>query len=115
MAKDFRVYLEDILESIKKIEEYTHEDNFEKFTKNTERQDVVMRRLEIIGEAVKSLSGDFKEKYPSIPWRQIASMRDMLIHEYAGVSLGPVWKVVADDLKPLKEIVVQMLDELPKE
>ena len=115
MKKEIRVYLEDILESIEKIEEYTHDRNFEEFTKNTERQDAVIRRLEIMGEAVKNLPGDLKEKYTTIPWRQIAGMRDMLIHEYAGVSLGPVWKVVIDDLKPLKKIIVEMLDELPRE
>lgn len=69
----------------------------------------MIRRLEIIGEAVKNLPADLKEKYPHIPWKQIAGMRDMLIHEYAGVSLERVWKVVTDDLGPFKKVVSETM------
>lgn len=111
MKKGIRVYLEDILESIAKIEEYTTQGNFEQFEKNTEQQDAVIRRLEIIGEAVKNLPPEVKEKYPDIPWRQIAGMRDVLIHEYAGVSLKRIWKVIIDDISPLKNTIEEMLKD----
>ncbi|MBI3588954.1 MAG: DUF86 domain-containing protein [Candidatus Liptonbacteria bacterium] len=112
MKKDIRVYLEDILESINKIEKYTSQINFEEFGKNTERQDAVMRRLEIIGEAVKSLPDETKQKCSDIPWKQIAGMRDVLIHEYSGVSMRRVWRVVENDLKPLKETTSKILEGL---
>ena len=104
MRKEIKVYLEDILESIQKIKEYTAGVDFAEFDDNTQHQDAVIRRLEIIGEAVKGLPSELKAKYPDIPWKQIAGMRDILIHEYAGVSLKRVWKVVTDDLGPLKKV-----------
>jgi|SRR3989344_6139771 len=110
--KEIRVYLDDILDSIEKIEEYTRGVNFKKFDSNTELQDAVVRRLEIIGEAVKNLPTETKNKYREIPWRQIAGMRDILIHEYAGVSIKRVWKVIADDLSPLNKIALKILENL---
>lgn len=112
MKKEVGVYLEDILGSIEKILEYTAGLNFEDFNKNSEHQDSVMRRLAIIGEAVKNLPPEIREKYGDIPWKQIAGMRDVLIHEYTGVSLVRVWKVVTDDLAPLKKVVLEILKEL---
>ena len=112
MKKEIRVYLEDVFESVGKIEEYTKGVVLEEFKSNTECQDAVMRRLEIIGEAVKNLPNDLKEKYPGTPWKQIAGMRDILIHEYAGVSLERVWKVIINDLQPLKNAVSRILSDL---
>lgn len=112
MKKEIRVYLEDILDSVQKIEEYTKGIDFAEFDSNTKHQDAVIRRLEIIGEAVKSLPADLKAQYPAIPWKQIAGMRDILIHEYAGVSLPRVWKVVTDHLQTLKEAADKALKDL---
>jgi len=70
-----------------------------------------LRRLEIIGEAVKNIPDDFRAKYPDIPWRQIAGMRDILIHAYFGVELRRVWKVVKEDLPELKLKILKILDE----
>ena len=88
------MYLEDILESIEKIEKYTHGLTLEQFEQNTESQDAVIRRLEILGEAVKGVPVEIREQYPAISWKQIAGMRDVLIHEYANVSLVRVWNVI---------------------
>lgn len=72
------------------------------FASDTEKQDAVIRRLEIIGEAVKNLSVEFKDGYSDVPWRKIAGMRDIVIHEYFGVTLARVWRTVTVDLIELK-------------
>lgn len=87
MSKDVKVYLDDILESISQIEKYTKKTTQSKFNKNMQLQDAVLRRLEIIGEAVKNIPENFRNLYLEIPWKKIAGMRDILIHEYSGVDL----------------------------
>ena len=114
MNKNIQPYIEDILESIDKIETYTQGIELDEFLINTECQDAVLRRLEIIGEAVKDIPDEIRTQYNEIPWKQIAGMRDMLIHEYSGVSLERVWKVLATDLQPLKNTSSKILDALDK-
>ena len=97
-----RVYIEDILESINLIERYIENISFEEFSIDFEKQDAVIRRLEIIGEAVKNLSGKLKEENPEIPWRKMAGLRDVVIHQYFGVSYELVWKTVKNDMPVLK-------------
>ncbi len=110
--RDVKVFLEDILESIEKIEEYTTDVDEEEFYENTFVQDAVLRRLEIIGEAVKNIPDDFRAKYPDIPWRQIAGMRDVLIHAYFGVNLRRVWKVIKEDVPELKLKILKILEDI---
>lgn len=112
MKRDVKVFLEDILESIEKIEEYTANIDEEDFYENSIIQDAVLRRLEIIGEAVKNIPDDFREKYPDIPWKQIAGMRDVLIHAYFGVNWRRVWKVIEEDIQDLKFRILRILEEL---
>jgi uncharacterized protein with HEPN domain len=90
-------YIKDILDSIEKIENFTMGMDYDEFVKDVKTQDAVIRNLEVIGEAVKSVSDDIKEKYDDIPWKSIASMRDKLIHEYWGVSLSIVWETIKSD------------------
>lgn len=112
MKKDLRPYLKDILESIEKIKEYTKEIKEENFYQDTQTQDAVLRRLEVMGEAVKNIPKDFKNKYPEVPWKKIAGMRDVLIHEYFGVNIKRIWKLAKDDLPGLKDNILKILDEI---
>ncbi len=112
MKRDLRVYIEDILESIEKIEDYIDGVTKHIFYGETKIQDCVFRRLEIIGEAAKSIPDDFREKYPEIPWKSIAGMRDVLIHGYFEVKLERVWKVVEKDLPDLKRNIMKIRKEL---
>ena len=113
MKRDARVYIEDILEAITKIEEYMKGlKNDEEFYDNTQVQDAVLRRLEIIGEAVKNIPNEFRDQYPDIPWKQIAGMRDILIHEYFGVKLKRALKVVREDMVDLKAKILKIKENL---
>lgn len=75
-------------------------------------QDAVIRRIEIIGEAVKNIPDGIKGKYPEIPWKEIAGMRDILIHEYFGIDLELTWEVVTRDIPDLKTKLLRMRKEL---
>lgn len=103
MKKDPKIYCHDILESIKRIREYVNDMTFEDFTKNMEKQDSVMRRLEIIGEAVKRLPEEWRKLNTNIPWKQISGTRDWLIHGYDEVNLEIIWNIIEKDLDPLEK------------
>jgi uncharacterized protein with HEPN domain len=107
MNKD-RLYLESILECLDRIAEYTSEGEAA-FLDSHLVQDGVVRNLISIGEATKNLSADLRAANPQIPWRQIAGLRDVLIHDYLKVNLARVWRTVAADLPPLRATVQQLL------
>ncbi len=106
------VYLQDILESINHIQSFIKGVSEDEFYKNVEKQDAVLRRLEIIGEAVKHLPDDIRNMHPDVPWRQIAGMRDIIIHEYFGVTLGMIWVVVKEDIVDLKAKIEEIVDSI---
>lgn len=109
MEKDLKIFLKHILESVKAIENYTEKVSKEKFVKDTEKQDAIIRRVEIIGEAARNIPAKFKEKHREIEWREIIGMRDKLIHEYFGVSLNVVWDTVKNDIPKLKKQIKELL------
>jgi uncharacterized protein with HEPN domain len=113
MTKDPKVFIKHILQSIILIEEYTKPLSKQEFLRRAFIQDAVIRRLEIIGEAVKNLPPDFKGRYPDIPWQQIAGMRDVLIHEYFGVDLNLTWQTVREDIPSLKSKLEEILQQIP--
>jgi len=112
MTRDMRLYIQDILESIEAIEGYIQPITEEQFYGNRQVQDAVLRRLEIIGEAVKNVDEDFRSRYPEIPWKRIAGLRDVLIHEYFGVSLKRVWRVIKIDLVDMKSRISRIWEEI---
>lgn len=112
MKKDPKVFLGHILESIELIEVYSRNLTGEKFQTDRAIQDAIIRRLEIIGEAVKNLAPSFKVKHHEIPWKQMAGMRDILIHEYFDLDLSLTWAVVKREIPPLKENLQAILTSL---
>lgn len=105
------VYLQDIFESIVQIEEYLDGINEEEFYQNSEKQDAVLRRLEIIGEAVKRIPNNIRDDYEDVPWRKVAGMRDIIIHEYFGVTLSMIWVVTQRDLPDLKSRIKKIIKD----
>ncbi len=112
MKKGAKAFLDHILTSIELIEGYVEGKSLEDFMNSIGLQDQVIRRLEIIGEAVKNLPNDLKSRYPAVPWKQIAGMRDVMIHKYFGVDIPLVWKVVKKELPKLKAEVIKIAKEL---
>lgn len=102
------LFLQDILDSISKIEDYTKGLSFEEFSKNDEKIDAVVRNLEIIGEASRNIPSDIIEKYSDIPWQKMVSMRNKVLHEYFGVDEEILWKTINEDLLPLKEQIKKL-------
>ena len=101
--RDYKLYIEDIIESIGKIKKYVNNMSFDKFSKDTKTQDAVIRNFEIIGEATRQLSKDVKDKYPEVEWKSMLDFRNVIIHEYFGVNLKIIWDIILSELPPLEE------------
>ena len=117
MTKDPRVYLAHVLEGIQKIEPFTA-DGKDRFLGDVLVQDAVLRNLEVIGEAAKRLDDAYRTVHPEIPWRALAGLRDVLIHQYEGVDLEKVWAIIERELPGLKEAIALLLpplDQLERE
>lgn len=112
MKRDIRVFLEDIAYSLDLVEEYTRDMKKEDFLRDTRTQDAVIRRFEVIGEAVKNVPMDFRGVYPEVPWKLLAGLRDVLIHGYFVVNLDRVWLVVKQDSPELRSQIAQILQDL---
>lgn len=104
-----KLYLEDILTSISNIDEYTKGLSFKDFKSDKKTIDAVVRNLEIIGEAARNIGQSFTEEHSQLPWSEMISMRNKVIHEYIAVDVEILWKTIQEDLPMLKE----QIEELP--
>ena len=111
MPRDYKIYLEDILEAIDRIRRYTAGLSLKTFSSDQKTLDAVVRNLEVIGEAVKKVPDEVRLKYPLVDWKKIAGLRDILIHEYFGIDAEIIWDILQSKLPPLEEQILNILSE----
>lgn len=110
--RHYRLYLEDIVEAMRSIEEFVQGMGFEEFKRDDRTSSAVIRKFEIIGEAAKGVPENIRQKYPQVPWREMAGMRDKLIHSYFSIKYDLVWQTINRRIPNLRPVILQILDEL---
>ena len=110
----YKVWINDILNSIEKIESFSKGLTEDELSKSELKQYAISRAIEIIGEATKNIPNSFREKYPEVPWKDIAGMRDVITHSYFKLDLDIVLKVIQNDLPTLKKQILKVKDDLEK-
>jgi len=110
--RNIKLYVEDVLEAIKVIEKFVEGMDFESFKEDDKTSSAVIRKFEIIGEATKNIPQSIKEKYPHIPWKEMAGFRDKLIHFYFGIKYDIVWDTIKLRLPELKKNIKKVLKDL---
>ncbi len=103
--KDDSIYIDHILQSINNILEYTKDITKKEFSTNSLVQDAVIRNFEIIGEATKKVSNNYKLIHFEVPWKEMSGLRDKLIHDYIGVDIAIIWTTIKQDLPDLKRLL----------
>ncbi len=111
MKKDSLVFIKHIMEAIELIESFSKEINRDVFLEDKMKQSAIIRQLEIIGESSKNIPESYKNRYPSIPWHEMAGMRDKLIHNYFGVDLNLVYDIVKKEIPKLKIKIKRIISE----
>ncbi len=109
--REWKLFLEDMLDSTEKIELYTKGMDFDGFTGNPLVIDGVIRNLEVIGEACKHIPVRIRESYDEVPWKAIVGLRNIAIHEYFGLDLENIWKIIRDDLPKNKGTFRKVLED----
>lgn len=115
MKRKKSLYIKDMIGAMEKIEEFTTNITFEEFLKDDKTSSAVVRKLEIIGEAVKQIGLDINEQFPDIPWSSLAKLRDKIIHFYHGIDYELIWKIIKHHLPPLKPKLNEVLEKLIEE
>jgi uncharacterized protein with HEPN domain len=107
--RNWKMRVEDILACIEKIKEYTRGMSYEQFCEDGKTVDAVIRNMEIIGEAAGFIPQEIQEKYPEVAWLEMRGMRNIMAHEYFGVSLSIIWRAIEQDLNPLAKGLGKLL------
>ncbi len=113
--RSYKLFISDIMDAITKIENYIEDLDYDSFAQSNMVIDAVVRNLEIIGEAARNIPNDAKERYPDIPWKRMVGLRNIVIHEYFGVDLDNVWKIIKENIPEVKPDIMKILDEFKDE
>jgi len=109
--RSYKLFVNDIMDAITKIERYIKNLDYDAFTKNGMAIDAVIRNLEIIGEAARNIPDNVKERYPNVPWKRMVGLRNIVTHEYFGVDLDNIWKIIKVNIPEVKPDIMKILDE----
>ena len=109
MPRDHNLYLKDMLEAIRKIENYSENITLDTLVEDELVQDAIIRNLEILGEAVKNIPEHVKNENPDIEWKKIAGLRDIITHAYFGIDVEIIWDVVENKIPSLKKSLLEIL------
>ncbi len=112
MTREYLDYLKDIIDAINKVDAFVAGMTFETFEKDAKTNFAVIRAFEIIGEAVKNIPSSVRARHKNIPWKEMAGMREKLIHEYFGIKPRVIWKTIKEDLPTVKPLLNKMLKEI---
>jgi len=115
MPRPYKLYLEDIIDSIQKISDYTKGMNITSFANHSMAFDAVLRNLEIVGEATKKIPRRIRTQYQQIEWKKIAGLRDIIIHEYFGVNKKILWEIITRKIPVLEKQILMILQDLKKD
>ena len=115
MAREYADYIRDLLDAIEKVQTFIKDIDFEDFKKDDKTKFAVIRGLEIIGEATKHISDEVRARYPQVPWKEMAGMRDVLAHDYFGVDEETVWLTANEKIPQLKPSIEKILAETGNE
>jgi len=110
--RNHSLYLADILAALEAIQSFVQGMSFEDFRQDDKTSSAVIRKFEVIGEAAKRVPESIKQKYPSVPWKEMAGMRDKLIHFYFGVNYDLLWQTIENRIPEIKPVISQILGDL---
>ena len=115
MSRNITLYIRDILQNMLEAEEFIEGMSYEQFIRDKRTLNAVLRSIEVIGEAAKNIPDEIRAQYPDIPWKEMAGMRDKVIHFYFGVDKEVIWFVVKDRLPALRPMIEEMLKEIERQ
>lgn len=112
MTRDYKLFISDIADAIKDIEEFIGNMGYEEFLKDNKTKNAVVWQMHVIGEATKNIPSTIKSKYKNLPWKDMAGIRDKIAHFYFGIDYAIVWKVIKDRLPEIKPAIESILKDL---